>query len=395
MHDFLLLGGGLANGLIAWRLAALRPDLDILLVDKGPALGGNHTWSFYGADVTPAQLEWLMPLVAHAWEGYEVHFPAHRRRLSTACYSISSERFHASLMRILGHRVRLNATVTDVSANGAVVDGKHVAARCVIDGRGHERSPHMRFAWQKFLGQELEFELPHGQSLPVIMDATVEQLDGYRFVYTLPLSSTRMLVEDTYYSESSILDPNALRLRIAQYAKSRGWASFHVTREESGVLPVTLDGNGEAFWHEDTRRLPCSGLRAGLFHATTGYSLPSAVRLADAVAAWRPADSKRLRDHIQGFSSRQWREQAFLRLLNRMMFHAGQPAQRYRVLQRFYTLPQGLIERFYAGRLTWLDRLRILAGKPPVPVLPALRAAVMTEMKAPPSGTPTRTGTET
>jgi lycopene beta-cyclase len=33
-----------------------------------------------------------------------------------------------------------------------------------------------------------------------------------------------------------------------------------------------------------------------------------------------------------------------------------------------------LIERFYAGRSNWLDRIRILAGKPPVPVLAAIRA---------------------
>lgn len=68
-----------------------------------------------------------------------------------------------------------------------------------------------------------------------------------------------------------------------------------------------------------------------------------------------------------------------MRLLNRMMFFAGQPARRYRILERFYTLPQPLIERFYAARLTRMDQLRILLGKPPVPVLPALRAALQME----------------
>ncbi|WP_363323310.1 hypothetical protein [uncultured Tateyamaria sp.] len=41
-------------------------------------------------------------------------------------------------------------------------------------------------------------------------------------------------------------------------------------------------------------------------------------------------------------------------------------------------MPEALIERFYAGRLTPLDRLRIVTGKPPIPVrdaLPCLREA--------------------
>jgi len=78
------------------------------------------------------------------------------------------------------------------------------------------------------------------------------------------------------------------------------------------------------------------------------------------------------------FSVQQWRRQGFMRLLNRMLFYASPPLQRYRILQRFYTLPQQLIERFYAAQLTWFDQLRILTGKPPVGMLPAFRAAIET-----------------
>ena len=65
-------------------------------------------------------------------------------------------------------------------------------------------------------------------------------------------------------------------------------------------------------------------------------------------------------------------DERFLRLLNRMLFRAAKPEERYTVLQRFYGLNQGLIERFYAGTLTWRDKARILIGKPPVPVSKAL-----------------------
>jgi lycopene beta-cyclase len=63
-------------------------------------------------------------------------------------------------------------------------------------------------------------------------------------------------------------------------------------------------------------------------------------------------------------------------MLARMLFLAAKPSERYRVLERFYTLDPALIGRFYAGRSTSWDKFRILSGKPPVPVTRALRAVL-------------------
>ena len=65
-------------------------------------------------------------------------------------------------------------------------------------------------------------------------------------------------------------------------------------------------------------------------------------------------------------------EEKFLRLLNRMLFRAAKPEQRYKVLQRFYGFSEGLIQRFYFEHLSKWDKLRILVGKPPVPIHKAL-----------------------
>ena len=56
-----------------------------------------------------------------------------------------------------------------------------------------------------------------------VMDATVEQIDGYRFVYVLPLSATEIFVEDTYYSDGPELDLDAVSARIIEkVAKATG-----------------------------------------------------------------------------------------------------------------------------------------------------------------------------
>ena len=110
-----------------------------------------------------------------------------------------------------------------------------------------------------------------------------------------------------------------------------------------------------------------------MFHATTGYSFADAVRTADAVAGSRIAGTREMFEFLAARSKRHWRGQSFWRLLDRFLFIAAEPDKRRNGMQRFYGLRQPLIERFYAGRSTAVDKLRILSGKPPVAVSRALR----------------------
>lgn len=371
--DLILVGGGLANSLVAWRLKARLPALRLLVLEQGERLGGNHTWSFYETDLEPEQRAWIDPLVAHRWPHYDVRFPGLERRLNTGYRSIPSERLDAVIGGALGDAVRRGVTVSEIDAAGVTLDdGERLEAGAVIDGRGDRGGDHLLLGYQKFLGQEVELSAPHGRSGPVIMDATVDQTDGYRFVYTLPFGERRMLIEDTYYSDWPSLDPAPSRQAIAEYAAAQGWTIERVVREETGSLPITLAGDPHGHWADAPDNVARSGLAALLFHATTGYSLVEAVRFADAVAALPSFDASTLAQLARRTSLSLWRRQGYFRFLNRMLFRAAAPERRWVVLRRFYGLSEGLIERFYAGRLTMGDKLRILSGKPPVPILPAL-----------------------
>ncbi|NIV74181.1 MAG: lycopene beta-cyclase CrtY, partial [Gammaproteobacteria bacterium] len=278
-------------------------------------------------------------------------------------------------MDALGDSVHLGAPVSAVSATGVeLADGDTIGARAVVDGRGDPRSPNLVLRYQKFVGRVLELESGHGLLDPVIMDATVPQQDGYRFVYTLPLDANTALVEDTRYSDSPALARSELGVEIDRYAEALGWRVRRVVREEEGVLPIVLSGDIDAFWREGPAGVARSGLRAALFHPTTGYSLPEAVRLADALATSSSLEGPALAAFVRERSKRLWRRGRFFRLLNRMLFLAGEPEQRFRVLERFYGLPEPLIGRFYAGALSVGDRMRLLSGTPPVPVGQAVRA---------------------
>ena len=368
--DLAILGGGLSGSLIALAFAAKRPDVRIRLIESGAAIGGNHIWSFFDGDVA-AQDRWLIdPLVTHRWEqGHEVRFPGHHRRLDTPYNSIASPRLDAHVRATLGDVTMTGATVAAVTPTSVrLTDEREIDAGAVIDARGAADLSPLRCGWQKFVGHALRLDAPHGIDRPVIMDATVEQMDGYRFVYLLPWDERTIFIEDTYYSDTPDLDVAAIDARIAAYARDKGWIGTVIHREQ-GVLPVVHGGDFDLYWPKDDP-VARAGVRAGLFQPMTGYSLPDAARFATWLVD-QPLDQ--LATVTRAHAAAHWRSGRYYRLLGKMLFGAAIPDQRWRIFARFYGLRAPLIQRFYAGRSTITDRVRILCGRPPVPIRDAMR----------------------
>lgn len=370
----ILVGGGLANGLLALKLASERPEVEFTVLEAAPSLGGNHTWSFHAEDLTEARSAFMAPLVVHRWAGQQVVFPRFRRQIPFGYCSVTSDRFAEVLSARLGARLRLRAPVAEIMPDRVVLEGgEELRADAVIDGRGFRPSPHLVIRFQSFVGREMRFAAPHGVDAPIIMDASTPQAGGYRFTYVLPFSGDTALVEDTGYLDSGRLDEAEMDGRIRDYCRAKGWQPVETLRRETGVLPITLSGDIDRFL-ADSNGVPKVGLAGNFFHPATGYSLPDALRVAELVAGLPSFGHAEVHDALQRYARRLWKERSFLRSLNRMLFLAGDRERRWRVMQRFYSLSEDLIARFYADRLTAADKLRILTGKPPVPVLEAVAA---------------------
>lgn len=367
--DIAIAGGGLAGGLIALALKLRRPEVDVRLVEAAPTLGGNHVWSFFDSDIAPEDRPLVEPLICHRWPAYDVAFPGHRRTLDVGYNAIDSGEFDRSIRAIVGEAALVRGRVAAIEPNRIVLDDQRVvSAQGVIDARGPGDLRHLKVGWQKFVGHRLRLDRPHGLERPVVMDATVEQLDGYRFVYCLPFSAHEVFVEDTYYSDTPDLNVAEVGRRIDAYAAARGWGDAVLIGQETGVLPVTMEGDFEAYWASTQDGVAKSGMRGGLFHPTTGYSLPDAVRMASRISRSPDLTGEALHALTREHAGSAWRRRGFYRMLDAMLFRAAIPRQRYRVLERFYRLSPGLIERFYAGQSTLADKVRILSGKPPVPL---------------------------
>lgn len=371
--DIVLVGGGLANGLIALRLRAMRPDLRVILLERERRIAGEHTWRWFQTDVSPGIAAWLRPLVVHRWNGWDIRLPGFERYIETPCFALTSERLRQAVTAALGADIWLGVDVNEVTPHQVTLaDGRRIVAGTVIDGRGARPTRRLALEWRAFLAQEVTLRGPHGLSYPILVDAPEAADESCPAFSVLPLDARRLRIECARYAPIPRPDPDAFRAAIAAYADWRGWAIDKVVREEGGALPIVLAGDIDAYWREARPQVAKVGLRAALFHPGTGHSLPDAARLADQIAALPRINSATVRACAETHSKTCWRRRRYYRLLNRLLLRAYPPEARPRALARFHRLSPALIQRFHAARLTLLDKARILVGRSPIPIGAAL-----------------------
>ncbi|WP_310282674.1 lycopene cyclase family protein [Flavobacterium piscis] len=113
------------------------------------------------------------------------------------------------------------------------------------------------------------------------MDFSIEQRGNTRFMYVLPTSKTKALVEYTLFSENLLLKEE-YENEIQIYLKNLGADQFEITEKEQGSIPMTC----YPFWKKNTKRVLNIGTAGGWTKASTGYTFKNSDKKSSKLVAF-------------------------------------------------------------------------------------------------------------
>jgi lycopene beta-cyclase len=378
--DIAVVGGGCSGLAIAVRLADGRSDRSVLVLE-GRAGDDVRSWCSWddGSDPVPEAR-------SASWSRWEVRTdrgtstgtdPAHPYVLVRA-----ADRRAAVERRLAGTSVSLvrGTPVSRVAVDGDAfaVATPHGAVRAgsVLDARGPRcpaTTPTGRvLLHQRFVGQWIATDRPVFDPTTVtLMDfAEQDQAGVVRFVYVLPVSATRALVESTTFTTDDA-DAFDHRAAVDRYVRRRwglGPDEWRVEDEEDGCIPMTdlppvaLTGAEDRRWHPvgDARDAtvvgttrPSSGYG---FARSNRHSADVAVHLLAGTPVPALVDRRRTR----------FLDAVFLRFLQ------DRPEEAPEAFRRLFALPGPLVVRFLSERSSLADDLRIVLALQKRPFLRAL-----------------------
>jgi lycopene beta-cyclase len=114
---------------------------------------------------------------------------------------------------------------------------------------------------------------------PTLMDFSVPQQNECRFMYVLPLSTTKALVEFTLFS-AELLSESDYEQEIQTYLGRLGIGSYEVKEKEFGVIPMF----SSPFPTQEGDRVFFLGSTGGRSKASTGYTFTRIQRHSDFLA---------------------------------------------------------------------------------------------------------------
>jgi len=286
-YNYVIAGGGMAGLSLAFYLnqSSLR-DKSILIIDRDVKNTNDHTWCFWEKGQSPFE-----EIIAQKWKGVWFHGTDNFSQfLDIEEYTYKMIRgidFYNYVIPILKQNKNitfLQADILDVSETIKTNKGDFYASDLVFDSsfRSKYNNPDYHNMLQHFKGWVIETTKPVFKvNEPTLFDFRTEQKNELRFVYVLPHSETKALVEFTIFSDNLISDLEYeyyLKKYIEETLKVGEYQikpeEYQISETEFGIVPMS-DEPHEGSPMPKVIRIGTSG---GYVKASTGYSFQRSQR---------------------------------------------------------------------------------------------------------------------
>lgn len=376
--DVVVVGAGCVGLATALRIGSTEPGRSVVVLEARRG-ADPRSWCSWddGSDPLPEAR-------SASWTRWEV-----RTDRGTSC---GSDPEHPYVLVRAGDRraaveQRLGATAAAVRiVEGAAVSGVTRAdddlvvrstagplrAETVLDARGPRCPERVRpgrvLLHQRFVGRWVTSSRPVFDPTTVtLMDSTGRvDSDRVHFLYVLPVSPTRALVESTVFTADAA-DPVDHRAVIAAYVRERWGLSddeWWIDDEEQGCIPMSDAPATDLVADPDQ---PGAHV-LGTTRPSSGYGFARGNRHAAVVA----------RHVLAGTPVPPLADRARTRFLDAVFlrFLRDRPDRAPEVFRRMFALPGPLVVRFLTERSTLVDDVRLVLALPKRPFLAALASTV-------------------
>lgn len=223
-------------------------DKKILIVDKDEKKKNDRTWCFWEKE--PGLFE---PVVHQKWKQVWFHGEKFSKLLSLLPYEYKLIRgidFYDHCFDIIKKQSNIEilyGEVTEMTSDkkkaSLTVDGETYSANYIFNSLLFQRpllKKKEHYLLQHFKGWSIQTEIPaFNPGEATLMDFRTDQQHGTTFVYVMPFSETKALVEYTLFSEK-LLEPVQYEEGLREYiVKNLRIDSYKIAETEFGVIPMT------------------------------------------------------------------------------------------------------------------------------------------------------------
>ncbi len=289
-YDYIFLGAGCSSLSIIMRMINSTNFVDkkILIIDKESKTKNDRTWCFWESEngffesIVFRKWDHLffktddksIPLYIHPYQYKMIRGIDFYRH----CFTCIESQKHVDIIfgsisfekENMSSKIKINDEVILFNKKAVIFNSIYQPAK---NQRGKF------YLLQHFKGWIVETsEDFFNAAQAVLMDFRVTQEHGTTFVYVLPLSSTKALVEYTLFTENILSQPE-YDIALKEYLKNYlSLDTYEIVDEEFGVIPMT-----NARFPVCENRMYHIGTAGGQTKASTGYTFKFIQKQADSI----------------------------------------------------------------------------------------------------------------
>lgn len=286
-YDYIICGGG-ASGLLL-SLSIINDDFfndkKILIIEKDKKNENDRTFGFW--DNKKSLLD---ELVFKEWEYAEFKDSSFHNSFFLEPFKykmIKSSKFYSHIGKKISKASNftyLNSNIKSIDQENKFVkteDGEFQASiifSSIYDDQEvkFKKYPLLK---QHFIGWTIETKNESFDDNKItFMDFSVDQKNEIRFMYILPFSKNKALVEYTLFSKSIISD-NEYENEIQNYLKEKNITDYTILDKEKGLIPMTC----YPFFEKNTDSYFKIGTAGGWTKPSTGYTVKNSIDKIDLI----------------------------------------------------------------------------------------------------------------